>query len=60
MDGKFTQDELQFLYNTLEKAILKDDYELTCKHCELRRVFGFCKYRYCDSIKTRLRQLIEK
>jgi hypothetical protein len=59
MDGKFTQDELQWIYNTIEKALLEDDYDLVCRHC-LGRLIGNCRAIYCNNIKTRLRQLVEK
>jgi hypothetical protein len=58
MDKNFEPDELLFIYNTLEKAILKDDYDLTCQHCVMRRM-GNCRNEYCDFIKTKLNRLIE-
>lgn len=49
-----TQDDKMWIYKTLQNAILSDDFNITCEHCDLS-TYGACKNSYCDQVMYKLR-----
>jgi len=56
-------DEWRWLYNTIEKALLEDKYDLTCAHCPCNPhnlQLGGCNSRFCENIKRKLYLKLDK
>ena len=53
--------EKQYIFDTMQKVILKDDYDLKCEHCPyFPLVKGNCRAKFCGEIISSLRKELEK
>lgn len=47
--------EKEWVFKTLQNAILADDFNITCEHCDMTINKGVCKNYFCDNIMFKLR-----
>lgn len=53
----FNKKELQWIYDTVDKTIMQDNYDLTCDHCPDNSNTP-CREAFCSNIKRELMIMI--
>jgi hypothetical protein len=53
--------EKQYVFDTMQKAILMDNYNLKCEHCPYSPIVkGNCRAKFCGEIISSLRRELER
>lgn len=59
MISLLTQDQIQYLYNLLDKSLEEDNYDLTCIYCEYGKLQMNCRAKFCNELKRTLQLMME-